>query len=64
MVEMFLEFSLGPHGEFLRGLYREHQLVINSIIVGAVVYQLVFRKKKTEGNKASQTKEKAGIKEA
>lgn len=63
MVEMFLEFSLGPHGKFLRELYREHQLIVNSIVVGVVVYQLFFRKQKKD-NTEMETKKADNVKEA
>lgn len=44
MVEMMLDFMLGP----LRGVsafYFEHQLIFNGIIIGGVFLNLLTRKK-------------------
>ncbi|WP_164908484.1 hypothetical protein [Halobacillus litoralis] len=45
MVDIFLEFMLGPMraiGEF----YFEHQMVFNSVVIGAALYKLASGNKR------------------
>ncbi|MBU8880646.1 hypothetical protein BGM26_16955 [Bacillus sp. FJAT-29790] len=59
MVETFVDYALGPHGRFLRDIYLNNQLPINTIIVGFAMYKLFFKKGKKEAQLTSspETKE-------
>ncbi len=46
MVEMFVDYALGPHGRYLSDLYQEHQFVVNSIVVGIALFKLFSTKRK------------------
>lgn len=46
MIDIFLDFMLGP----MRGIsqfYFEYQLIFNSMIVGAAIYFLMKKRKKS-----------------
>lgn len=46
MVETFVDYALGPHGRFLSELYKEHQFLVNTVVVGIAMYKLFFSKQK------------------
>ncbi|GIO27011.1 hypothetical protein [Ornithinibacillus bavariensis] len=52
MVDALLDFMLGP----LRGIsqfYIEHQMIMNTIVIGFAVYKILNNNKKTEKKSAS-----------
>lgn len=51
-MDAFLDFMLGPMraiGKF----YFEHQAILNTIVVGFALYKIIFSKKNTKSESAS-----------
>lgn len=46
MVETFVDYALGPHGRYLSELYKEHQFLVNTVVVGIAMFKLFFSKQK------------------
>lgn len=51
MTDTFLEFMLGPFRS-IADFYFEHQMILNTIIVGFALYKLIFNKKKQTKNES------------
>lgn len=52
MADTFLEFMLGPF-RAISDFYFDNQLILNSVVIGIALYQIFFRKKKTENKSAN-----------
>lgn len=52
MMDMFLEFMLGPF-RAVANFYFENQMILNTIIVGFALYKLLFNKKKVAKDESS-----------
>ncbi|WP_143415757.1 hypothetical protein [Geobacillus sp. E263] len=53
MIEKILDFVLGPYGRMVGDFYIEHQLLINTIVVGTALaskFYLKQRKPSTQSN--------------
>jgi hypothetical protein len=47
MIEKILDFVLGPYGRMVRDFYVEHQMLINTIVVGvALASKFYFKQRK------------------
>jgi hypothetical protein len=56
MIETFVDYALGPHGRYLSELYLDHQLLVNTIVIGIAMYKLFFSKRKQNAEKTVETK--------
>ncbi|GAA0609618.1 hypothetical protein GCM10009001_28770 [Virgibacillus siamensis] len=48
MVEIVLDFVLGPFWRAVGDFYFQHQMILNSMVVGAALLNIFFRKRKTQ----------------
>ncbi|WP_174614828.1 hypothetical protein [Virgibacillus ihumii] len=53
MTEMVLDFVLGPFWQAVGDFYFQHQMILNSIVVGAALCNIFFRKRKSEAGSQS-----------
>ncbi|KGP72383.1 hypothetical protein [Pontibacillus yanchengensis] len=54
MIEMMVDYMLGPIGNKISAFYLDHQTVINSLVVGATLIQL-YIKRDNQTNSESKT---------
>ncbi|WP_176482045.1 hypothetical protein [Paucisalibacillus globulus] len=52
MVNSLLDFMLGPF-RAISQFYFEHQMILNTIVIGFAVYKIYTRSRKTESKSAS-----------
>ncbi|WP_175631955.1 hypothetical protein [Virgibacillus siamensis] len=48
MIEVILDFMLGPFWRAVGDFYFQHQMILNSIVVGAALCNIFFKKKKVQ----------------
>ncbi|WP_165769012.1 hypothetical protein [Virgibacillus profundi] len=52
MTETLLDFMIGPF-RVISDFYFENQLILNTIVIGFALFQVIFKKKKTQDKSAS-----------